>query len=91
MAHVTEDRPDQPNEAVKRQAHDLRLVRDVSSGTTVMRNAGTRYLPQASGEELADYENRLQRSEFHNVFERTVTGLTGLVFANDPEIGRAHV
>jgi len=60
------------------------LMRDLAGGTEAVRAAGQTYLPKAPGEKPGFYANRLARSVFFNAVERTVQGLTGLVFRKDP-------
>ena len=69
-------------------AHDTRLVRDVAKGTTHLRAQSTRYLPKHASEENDDYNRRLAMALLSiNAVERTVTGLSGMVFRKDPTLG----
>jgi hypothetical protein len=60
------------------------LCRDVAGGTATVRSKGQVYLPKAPAEDVGNYQARLKRSVFYNMFLRTVEGLTGLIFRKDP-------
>ena len=68
-------------------APDIELVRDVSRGTTSIRAARQKYLPQHPAERSDDYAIRLNRSVLFNAFGRTIAGLVGMVFRRDPLLG----
>ena len=89
MAQTTrlEDRPDTRSAASDGQTADLVVCRDIAAGTRHVRNRSTVYLPQHPGEEAQDYSIRLKRSILFNAFERTVNGLSGMVFKQDPVVG----
>lgn len=57
------------------------LPRTLMGGTRAMRNAGTRYLFREAAETQAAYNNRLHRATLFNAFRKTVTDMTGRVFA----------
>lgn len=78
------DKPSTRSPQSARQVPSVRMVRDLWEGTDALRQAGTAYLPKASGEEPDDYRQRLARSAFYNGFRRSVEGLVGLVFRKDP-------
>jgi hypothetical protein len=61
----------------------IKVVRDVSGGTPLMRDAGTAYLPKEKREPEIEYRCRLNRTVFFNAYLRTVQSLVGMVF-NDP-------
>jgi hypothetical protein len=84
---TTANLPSTRSKAVERQASALQMVRDLWSGTETVRERRTAYLPQDPGEDAADYQARLHRSVFFNVFRATVEGLTGFIFAKDPTLG----
>src|SRR5688572_13320500 len=81
------DLPSTPNAATKRQASALKVVRDLAAGAERVKLRSTEYLPQNDGERDNNYQTRLRRSVFVNIFGRTIEGLTGLVFAKDPVLG----
>lgn len=66
-----------------------RLIRDCISGSTAVKDAGTKYLPMpdasdCSPENKERYAAYLLRAVFYNVTRRTLQGLIGQVFAKDP-------
>ncbi len=78
------DLPSTPSMAVAKQQHALHIVRDLDAGPESVRDRGQMYLPRAPGENAANYQDRLERSVFFNVFGHTVEGLVGQVFRRDP-------
>jgi len=81
------DLPSTKSAAVKRQEKGLQIVRDVNAGNERIRECAQTYLPQDPGEDAKNYQIRLERSVFFNVFAKTVQGLTGFVFSKDPTLG----
>ena len=79
--------PSTQNHQRVRQGPGLKLVRDLWEGAEKVRDMGHEYLPQAPGEDAANYAIRLKRSVYHNFYRRTVEGLTGLIFRKDPVLG----
>lgn len=77
-------RVDYTPDNVSDMLRDVRICRDVSKGTTHMRQQRKTYLPQHSGEESDDYSDRLKLAVLFNALDRTVKGLTGMVFRRDP-------
>jgi len=69
------------------QQDALTLVRDLWGGTQTVRARAQTYLPREPGEDAANYDVRLRRSVFFNVFRHTVEGLAGFVFRKDPVLG----
>jgi hypothetical protein len=65
----------------------LHIVHDVEKGTLALRAAGKRYLPQEEAEDAGDYQVKLARAVFFNVFRRTLQGLVGMVFRKEPKFG----
>jgi len=88
LPKTEKDLPSTPSRAAKRQGPGVERCRDLWGGNESVKGAGTRYLPQAPGEDLEAYNERLQRSVFFNAYRRTVEGLTGLVFSEDPILGK---
>jgi hypothetical protein len=78
------DLPSTKSKAVERQEQALVICRDVYGGNEAIKAKAQTYLPKAPGEDQANYNDRLSRSVFFNVFKQTVEGLTGLVFRRDP-------
>lgn len=78
------DRPDYTSKAYDRMKPDLDVMRDVVKGSRHLKAKGTKYLPQHAKEEGPDYRVRLANSVLFNGTERTVEGLTGMVFRRDP-------
>lgn len=81
------DLPSTLSPSAKKQAPAVSIVRDLWGGTETVRDKATEYLPRAPGEKNPNYQARLKRSVFFNAFRKTVEGLTGFVFAKDPELG----
>lgn len=65
----------------RRMMSDWQLVYDLWGGTSAMRRAGARWLPQEPKEDLASYLVRLNRSTFYNGFKRAVQSLAGRPFS----------
>jgi hypothetical protein len=59
-------------------------IRDCLEGEDRVKDQGKAYLPQPSGMDLNAYKAYKTRSSFYAVTERTLRGLSGLVFRNDP-------
>jgi hypothetical protein len=67
------------------------LIRDCIAGEAQIKNKGDMYLPRpnptdVSAENEARYEQYKQRAVFYNVTGRTLQGLNGLVFKQDPKL-----
>jgi hypothetical protein len=65
-----------------------RLPRTLMGGTRAMRQAGTKYLPKFSAETQVNYDARLGRSTLFNAFKKTVSDMTGRVFAKPVVLGK---
>lgn len=63
-----------------------RKVRDCLEGEERIRERSTEYLPKARGMKKQDYFNYLMRASFYAVTDRTLRGMTGLVFRIEPLI-----
>lgn len=63
------------------------LPRTLMAGTTAMRAAGTKFLPQEQGEGDPAYAARLARSTLFNGYRKTVKDMTGKVFAKPVTMG----
>jgi hypothetical protein len=56
------------------------LIHDLCGGTLRMREAGTKWLPQESAEDITAYDNRLNRAILFNGFNDTLNKLTNRPF-----------
>lgn len=70
----------------RRRITQWRKVRDALEGEERVRERSTEYLPRAGGMKKKDYQNYLQRASFYGVADRTLRGITGLVFRIEPTI-----
>lgn len=84
MADELKDRPDYKSKAYERMEADVTMMRDVVKGGRHLKDKGMEYLPKHAKEEVHDYAVRLKNSVLFNGTERTVEGLTGMVFRRDP-------
>jgi len=80
-------RPDYITDAERVALEEVELCRDVTKGTAHLRSKNRKYLPQHPGEEDPDYLRRLNLAVLFNAMERTITGLSGMVFRSDPKPG----
>lgn len=67
------------------------MIEDCLEGQDAVKAKKTLYLPKPDPsnctiENAQRYENYLNRAVFYNVLARTLSGMTGLVFQQDPEI-----
>jgi len=79
------DDPSTTGKAHDRQQKAVDVCRDVFAGTLNMRDRGGLYLPQFPKEIDTAYSSRLKQSVLFNAFKRTVNGLVGMIFRNDPQ------
>src|SRR5262245_57801088 len=63
------------------------IMSDTVAGTLRMREKRELYLPKEPGEKPEHYAYRLERATFFNAVDRTLNGLTGMVFRNEPKLG----
>lgn len=61
-------------------------VRDVCEGEDRVKENGTEYLPQPGAMELKEYNAYKARASFYPVLDRSLIGLLGLIFRNEPVI-----
>lgn len=66
--------------------HGIHYMRACAGGTEAMRSEGHHLLPIMAREERPDYHDRLQCAIAYNAVQKTVRGLTGLIFRKDPKI-----
>lgn len=83
---VNDDTPDKPSKAVLAQQPAMTLCRDMFEGVERLREKAREYLPQYPAELPDNYQARVKRMRPFNAFERTVTGLVGMIFRKDPEL-----
>ena len=69
-----------PNTAYKEMEKKWELVEALRGGTETMREKGHEYLPQEPRESEDAYTVRLNRTELYNLYNRTLTALTGIAF-----------
>lgn len=79
--------PDTYSAVVQDQLEAVDIVRDVYEGTLAVRAKGQVYLPKFEREQVTDYGARVAQSVLYNAVEKTVEGLTGMVFRRDPVLG----
>ncbi len=60
--------------------------RDVVAGQEAVQAAGPRYLPRLSGQSDSDYLAYKGRALFYNATQRTLDGLTGVIFRKAPRL-----
>lgn len=61
-------------------------VRDCLDGEDAVKDQGTKYLPCPQAQVPAQYAAYKTRASFYAVAERTLRGMTGMIFRNDPVI-----
>lgn len=76
---------------LKKMLPQYKLIRDVIAGEQAVKDAREVYLPMPNGhdrsaENTERYNAYLTRAVFYGVGERTLNGLVGAIFAQDPEI-----
>lgn len=69
-----------PNVAYKDMEKKWELVEAIRAGTEAMREKGEKYLPKEPKESPEAYQVRLHRTELYNLYNRTLTALTGIAF-----------
>ena len=78
------DRPDYKKADYLAMLPSIELLRDVIAGTDRLRDAGVKYLPRHPKEQAVNYNARVSMSTLFGATERTVSGLSGMVFQRDP-------
>ena len=61
-------------------------MRDVIAGDDAIKSNGELYVPKLDGQDSTQYSAMINRAMFENFTARTLDGITGLVFAKDPQI-----
>lgn len=61
-----------------------RKVRDCIEGEDKIKKEGESYLPKPSAQDNNEYEAYKKRSSLYGVAERTLRGMNGMIFRNDP-------
>lgn len=70
----------------EKRIEQWKRCRAAVSGTDAVKDAGQAYLPNLPGQTKAEYDAYRMRAVFYNATARTLDGLTGLVFAKEPDI-----
>lgn len=88
--------PSTPNVAYQRpelvkNAGKYTLIKDCIEGQEAIKQKGDVYLPRpdptnCTEENLARYESYKRRAVFYNIIARTLSGMTGLVFQQEPDM-----
>jgi hypothetical protein len=76
-----------PTDAVSDMSQAWELVADLMGGTSAMRSAGKRHLPQWPAEEEPSYNSRLKTATLFPAYARTISVLTGKPFSKPITIG----
>jgi len=63
---------------------DWAQMRDVVAGEKRVHDRGESYLPKLGGQDAAEYGAYVRRAGFYNATQRTVDGLSGMVFRKAP-------
>ncbi|HXG83185.1 MAG TPA: DUF4055 domain-containing protein [Pyrinomonadaceae bacterium] len=69
------------------QSQQRVIFKDVCAGTLALRAKGRAYLRKFPAELPESYADRLQASTLHNLTEKTVQVMTGLVFQSEIQLG----
>lgn len=80
------DSPDYECASYREQIGDVKLVRAVFGGSKTMRAEKQRFLPKHPLEEPTAYEDRLKIARAYNALQKTVEGLSGMIFRRDPTV-----
>jgi hypothetical protein len=75
------------SDAVAGMAEAWSLIADLSGGTTAMRRAGQRHLPQWPAEDADSYKSRLSTVTLFLAYARTISVLTGRPFSKPITVG----
>lgn len=81
------DSPDFRSAEFHRQREDWLKADDILGGTPRIREKKDKYMPQFEDEDDEDYKLRVDSVYLYSGFTDTVDGLTGMVFAKDPQLG----
>lgn len=81
------DLPSTRSASSQAQQPDVVMVRDLWMGNRAIHLKTTEYLPRSPGEDLRNYQMRLTRAVFVNVFRNTIEGLVGFMYRADPQLG----
>ena len=76
-----------PSDAVAAMSEAWTLVGTLMGGTSAMRKAGKRYLPQWPAEEKVSYAARLATATLFPAYSRTISVLTGKPFSKPISVG----
>jgi uncharacterized protein DUF4055 len=88
VAENENNKPNFTNSAYKAMARGWGIMSDVLAGTLHLREGDSKsaYLPPEPAEKSAHYGYRRDRAIFFNATDRTLNGLVGMVFRNDPKL-----
>lgn len=70
----------------RKRIRQWKRIRDTLEGEERIKERGTLYLPKPGGMKAHDYKAYVDRGAFYGVTDRTLRGLTGLVFRVKPAI-----
>jgi len=74
------------NQSYTERRQQWQKIRDVIEGEDQVKEQATIYLPQPSAQNSNQYEAYKKRASFYGVSERTLRGMVGLIFRNEPQI-----
>lgn len=90
---MVEDLKDKPNycrDDYKAMSRGWEIMHDTVAGTLRLRECDSHrngfYLPPEPAEKSEHYDYRRERAIFFNTVDRTLNGLVGMVFRNDPKL-----
>jgi hypothetical protein len=61
-------------------------MRDVVAGEERVHYAGEAYLPRLGGQDADEYGAYVMRALFYNATQRTIDGLSGMIFRKEPQV-----
>ncbi len=77
---------DSPHKEYSEYCNIWERCRDAAAGEDAIKKGGEKYLPRPAGQNDAEYKAYLARAYWFNATQRTVDGLTGLVYRKEPKI-----
>ena len=86
MKEEQKDNPSAVNPEVEEMRRGWEIVHDVYEGTLCLRDKAATYLPQFPAEHKTSWDTRVSQATLLNVFKRTISGMTGLVFRSEPTL-----
>lgn len=73
--------------AFLQQKIDMQLCHDLMGGTPAMIKAGQKYIPLENGEDIDNWQIRLDRTILFNIYKRTLRYLCGRIFEKQVSLG----